>query len=77
MRITWEVTFARLVRARARFFSGELDAAGLRGVEDECIREVVTKQENVGLRGVTDGELRRTYSRRFPGEARGRGRHFR
>jgi 5-methyltetrahydropteroyltriglutamate--homocysteine methyltransferase len=52
---------ARLARERARFFAGELDAAGLRAVEDECIQELVTKQEAVGLRGITDGELRRTY----------------
>jgi 5-methyltetrahydropteroyltriglutamate--homocysteine methyltransferase len=51
----------RLVRARARFFAGELDAERLRQVEDECIREVVAKQERVGLRGITDGEFRRTY----------------
>ncbi len=51
----------RLVRARARFFSGELDAAGLRRIEDDCIRDVVARQERVGLRGITDGEFRRTY----------------
>jgi 5-methyltetrahydropteroyltriglutamate--homocysteine methyltransferase len=51
----------RLVRARTRFAAGELDAAALRAVEDDCIREVVRRQEDVGLQGITDGEFRRTY----------------
>ena len=33
----------------------------MRAIEDECIREVVQAQENVGLKGITDGEFRRTY----------------
>src|SRR5208282_6814800 len=36
-------------------------AADLHAIEDECIREVVHAQENVGLKGITDGEFRRTY----------------
>jgi 5-methyltetrahydropteroyltriglutamate--homocysteine methyltransferase len=52
---------ARLVEARDRASKGALDAAGLRAVEDECIREVVAKQERVGLQVVTDGEFRRTW----------------
>jgi 5-methyltetrahydropteroyltriglutamate--homocysteine methyltransferase len=51
----------RLRQARARAAAGELSPEGLRAVEDECIREVVAQQEAVGLRGVTDGEFRRTY----------------
>src|ERR687884_1440447 len=51
----------RLRQARARAAAGELAPEGLRAVEDECIREVVRKQEAVGLRGITDGEFRRTY----------------
>ncbi len=31
----------------------------LRRIEDECVREVIAMQERVGLRSVTDGELRR------------------
>ena len=31
----------------------------LRKVEDECVREVIAMQERVGLKSVTDGELRR------------------
>ncbi len=52
---------ARLAEARQRFFDGALPAAELRAVEDECIREVVRRQEEVGLNGITDGEFRRTY----------------
>jgi len=33
--------------------------SSLRGVEDQCIREVVAMQERVGLKAVTDGEFRR------------------
>jgi 5-methyltetrahydropteroyltriglutamate--homocysteine methyltransferase len=51
----------RLVAARDAYFAGKLDPEALRGVEDECIREVARAQENIGLRGVTDGEFRRTY----------------
>ncbi len=51
----------RLLEAREAFFSGRIDRAALRAVEDECIREVVAKQEAIGLRGITDGEFRRTY----------------
>jgi 5-methyltetrahydropteroyltriglutamate--homocysteine methyltransferase len=52
---------ARLREARQKFFAREIEARELRAVEDECIREVVRKQEDVGLKGITDGEFRRTY----------------
>ena len=51
----------RLRDARERFAAGGLAAADLHAIEDECIREVVRAQENVGLKGITDGEFRRTY----------------
>ena len=51
----------RLKEARERFFAKALPAEALRAIEDDCIREVVQAQENVGLRGITDGEFRRTY----------------
>jgi 5-methyltetrahydropteroyltriglutamate--homocysteine methyltransferase len=51
----------RLLDAREKFFAGNLGAAELRGVEDGCIREVVKSQEHAGLKGITDGEFRRTY----------------
>ncbi|HEX9856171.1 MAG TPA: 5-methyltetrahydropteroyltriglutamate--homocysteine S-methyltransferase [Acidimicrobiia bacterium] len=50
-----------LAEARARFFEGELPADELRRVEDEHIGELVSRQEAVGLTGITDGELRRTF----------------
>ena len=52
---------ARLRQAREKFFAHEIGAVDLRVVEDECIREVVKRQEEVGLKGITDGEFRRTY----------------
>jgi 5-methyltetrahydropteroyltriglutamate--homocysteine methyltransferase len=51
----------RLKAAREKFAAGELAAEDLHAIEDESIRDVVRAQENVGLRGVTDGEFRRTY----------------
>jgi 5-methyltetrahydropteroyltriglutamate--homocysteine methyltransferase len=48
-----------LLDARARRAAGELDADGLREVEDEAIRDAVRMQEAVGLRSATDGEFRR------------------
>jgi 5-methyltetrahydropteroyltriglutamate--homocysteine methyltransferase len=51
----------RLLEARDAKAKGTLDAAGLRAVEDDCIREVVRLQEDLGYRGITDGEFRRTW----------------
>jgi 5-methyltetrahydropteroyltriglutamate--homocysteine methyltransferase len=48
-----------LVDARRRFQSGLLSAEELRAAEDDAIRALVRMQEDVGLRAVTDGELRR------------------
>lgn len=50
-----------LIAARERHRAGGIDAAELRAVEDEAIRGVVRMQEELGFRGVTDGEFRRTY----------------
>jgi len=50
-----------LREARAAFASRAISAGELRAVEDEAIRDVVRRQEAVGLRGITDGEFRRTY----------------
>jgi 5-methyltetrahydropteroyltriglutamate--homocysteine methyltransferase len=47
---------ARIQRARKN-----ITAERLRQIEDEGIREVVKVQENAGLEGITDGELRRDY----------------
>ena len=51
----------RLREARERFAAGGLPAAELHAIEDACIREVVRAQEDVGLKGITDGEFRRTF----------------
>jgi 5-methyltetrahydropteroyltriglutamate--homocysteine methyltransferase len=49
----------QLLQARDDFAAGRIDADELHGLEDEAIREVVRKQEEVGLRSATDGEFRR------------------
>ena len=51
----------RLLEARDQHKSGALTAEALRAVEDDAIREIVRFQEDLGLRGITDGEFRRTY----------------
>jgi 5-methyltetrahydropteroyltriglutamate--homocysteine methyltransferase len=49
-----------LTTARADFKAKRIDAAALRRVEDAAIRDVVAMQESLGLRGITDGEFRRS-----------------
>ena len=44
-----------LLDARQRYFDGEIPKEELRQVEDKAIREVIKKQEDVGLRSVTLG----------------------
>jgi 5-methyltetrahydropteroyltriglutamate--homocysteine methyltransferase len=50
-----------LLDAREQAAKGEITRAQLREVEDRAITEIVKFQEDVGLRGITDGEFRRTY----------------
>ena len=50
---------AALRDARTRRERGEIDADTLRAVEDEEIVKLVRRQEEIGLRSVTDGEYRR------------------
>jgi 5-methyltetrahydropteroyltriglutamate--homocysteine methyltransferase len=52
---------AKLLQARVQRLRKNITAERLREIEDESIREVVKLQEDVGLQGVTDGELRRDY----------------
>jgi 5-methyltetrahydropteroyltriglutamate--homocysteine methyltransferase len=52
---------AALKEARARFAKGEIDRAALKEVEDREIERVIRKQEEVGLRSITDGEFRRSW----------------
>ena len=47
--------------ARAEYAEGTLSADQLREVEDKAIKELVEKEKAVGLKAVTDGELRRRY----------------
>jgi methionine synthase II (cobalamin-independent) len=49
----------RLLRAREDHAAGRVEACELRQIEDDAIREVVRKQEEVGLQSATDGEFRR------------------
>jgi methionine synthase II (cobalamin-independent) len=49
----------QLLAARDDFAAGRLDADRMREVEDDAIREIVRKQEEVGLQSATDGEFRR------------------
>jgi 5-methyltetrahydropteroyltriglutamate--homocysteine methyltransferase len=48
-----------LLAAREAFADGKLDADALHALEDDCIRDAVRLQEEVGLQGITDGEFRR------------------
>lgn len=50
-----------LIDARAQLRAGEIDASALRVVEDIAISDIVAFQEGLGLKGITDGEFRRTY----------------
>jgi len=47
--------------ARAKFAKGEITAADLKAVEDREIERVIKKQEEIGLKAVTDGEFRRSW----------------
>ena len=52
---------AALKEARAKRAADEISAADLKAVEDREIARVIRKQEEVGLRAVTDGEFRRSW----------------
>jgi 5-methyltetrahydropteroyltriglutamate--homocysteine methyltransferase len=52
---------AALKEARAKRAKGEITAEALRQVEDREIEKVIKKQEEVGLKLATDGELRRSW----------------
>lgn len=47
--------------ARAKFDAGTLSKEALTEIEDGEVRRVIQKQEAVGLKAITDGELRRKY----------------
>jgi len=50
-----------LMDARRRRDEGQMSDDELREVENTHIRQVVASQEEVGLRGITDGEFRRLF----------------
>ena len=52
---------AALKDARAQRAKGEIDAAALNAVEDREIDRIISKQEEVGLQSITDGEFRRSW----------------
>ena len=49
----------QVLQARDEFSRGEISAGQLAQTEDEAIREIIRMQGEVGLKSVTDGELRR------------------
>ena len=50
---------AHLIEARGQFRKRLIDAAQLKIIEDDAIREVVALQEAAGLQSISDGEFRR------------------
>ena len=52
---------AALKAARGKHERGEITAAELTAIEDDEIKKVIRKQEEVGLQSVTDGEFRRAF----------------
>jgi 5-methyltetrahydropteroyltriglutamate--homocysteine methyltransferase len=52
---------AVLREARVRRERGEIAAAELAAIEDREIESVIRRQEEIGLRSVTDGEFRRAF----------------
>ncbi len=48
-----------LKQAYRAFNEGRLSAEAFRQVQDQCVRNVVTLQEELGLQAITDGEFRR------------------
>jgi 5-methyltetrahydropteroyltriglutamate--homocysteine methyltransferase len=50
---------AKLLRERARFGKGEIDAAALAKAEDQAIVDAIRLQQRIGFKFVTDGEFRR------------------
>jgi 5-methyltetrahydropteroyltriglutamate--homocysteine methyltransferase len=52
---------AALKEARERYAKGAITAAELEAVEDREIKDIIRKQETVGLQSITDGEFRRSW----------------
>jgi 5-methyltetrahydropteroyltriglutamate--homocysteine methyltransferase len=52
---------APLKAAREQREKSEISAADLMAIEDAEIKKLVAKQESIGLKGITDGEARRSW----------------
>ena len=52
---------APLKEVRAKHEKGEISADALKAVEDREIAAIIRKQEDIGLKAVTDGEFRRAF----------------
>ncbi|MGZ8396828.1 MAG: 5-methyltetrahydropteroyltriglutamate--homocysteine S-methyltransferase, partial [Rhodoplanes sp.] len=52
---------AALKEARSRHENGALSDAELRRIEDEEIKKIIARQEEIGLQSITDGEFRRSW----------------
>ena len=52
---------APLKEVRAKHEKGEISADALKSVEDREIAAIIRKQEDIGLKAVTDGEFRRAF----------------
>ena len=52
---------AALKEAREHFAKGAISPAELKAVEDREIETIIHKQEEVGLKSITDGEFRRSW----------------
>ncbi len=50
---------ASLLKAREEHARNAISGEDLRRIEDDAVREVVRRQEDIGLKSVTDGEFRR------------------
>jgi len=50
---------AAVHEARAKQAKGEISVDALKAVEDATIKQLIAKQESVGLKSITDGEIRR------------------
>ena len=50
-----------VLEGRKSLAAGDIDAAALRQIEDEAIAELVSWQEGLGIKAVTDGEYRRKF----------------
>lgn len=50
---------AKLKEARLKFSAGKINSDELKVVENECIRELIKKQKELGYQVITDGEFRR------------------